>query len=311
MERLAPVQINSHGHPMTSGVPRSTIQHFVSWAEAELPPEESQTHYTEQLQLIPKGKLHQYYTPRVKTSSWGDGRTSRVDNMPFDHITRKDFVELSPALKNSSPEDEDVHVYVCMQKPFKLFPEFDELLCGILKDDPKGHAILHKETLTGHENIFDDRLKKAGCDMDRVHFVSPQPAHRLMALYNMATVILDSYPAGGCTTTREALELGKAIVTWPARLLGGRWTLGLYNTIGIDEPTKKRLIADSAEDYIAKAIELGSNPAVRKDVEKNILEAIPSLFGREEAVEEWEKILLRVSPVKQCNDGDNDGKDEL
>jgi hypothetical protein len=59
MERLAPVQINTHGHPMTSGHPRSTIQYFISWAEAELPLESAQTHYTEELLLIPHGKIHQ------------------------------------------------------------------------------------------------------------------------------------------------------------------------------------------------------------------------------------------------------------
>ena len=82
MERLAPVQINTHGHPLTSGIPMETMQHFVSWAEAELPIEESQTHYTEELQLIPKGKIHQYYTPRLTTGPNGK-RISRVDKCPL------------------------------------------------------------------------------------------------------------------------------------------------------------------------------------------------------------------------------------
>jgi predicted O-linked N-acetylglucosamine transferase (SPINDLY family) len=311
MGRLAPVQINSHGHPMTSGMPRDTIQHFVSWAEAELDLEDSQTHYTEELQLIPKGKIHQYYTPRVLTGPKGN-RYTRVSNMPFDQFTRNNFGELSPELRKTSPEtDPDVHLYVCMQKPFKLFPEFDELVCGVLQRDPQGHAILHKETKTGNTDIFIERLTKAGCPMDRVHFVSPQPSHLLMALYKTATVILDSYPAGGCTTSREALELGKAIVTRPARLLGGRWTLGLYNTIGLDGDAMDRVVANSAEDYIAKAVELGTNPSLRTNVEAKILEALPNLFGREDAVEEWEKILVRISPVKQCIEPDSSGADEL
>jgi predicted O-linked N-acetylglucosamine transferase (SPINDLY family) len=46
---------------------------------------------------------------------------------------------------------------------------------------------------------------------------------------------LDSYPAGGCTTTREALELGKAVVTLPAKLLGGRWSLAYYALLGCGE----------------------------------------------------------------------------
>lgn len=74
MMRLAPVQLNTHGHPVTSGHPSSVIQYFVSWAEAELPLEQAQTHYTEELRLIPYGKLHQYYEPRTLP-----GEKSRMD----------------------------------------------------------------------------------------------------------------------------------------------------------------------------------------------------------------------------------------
>lgn len=313
MERLAPVQLNTHGHPVTSGHPRNIVQHFVSWAEAELPLEQSQTHYTEELQLIPKGKIHQYYTPRILKGPDGN-RISRMTKLPFDHYTRNDFKLLPAILRDSNPDDDNVNVYVCMQKPFKVFPEFDELLCGILEKDPKGHAILHAEDQNGTTGKLQQRVQNAGCDMSRVHFLPVQPPHRLLALYKTATVVLDSYPAGGCTTTREALELGKAVVTWPARLLGGRWTLGLYNTIWLDDDTKNLLVANSKEEYIAKAVELGTNRSLLKTVEANILEVIPNLFGREEAVEEWEKILVRVSPVKQCVDGDDEsstGNDEL
>ena len=337
MMRLAPVQINTHGHPVTSGHPSSTVQHFISWSEAELPLEVSQTHYTEQLQLIPKGKMHQYYTPRVIQEVDGTGRTilrSRMDGMRFDHLLRKDFYELPASIKDGGELDDDVvnnnkrsdlNLYVCMQKPFKLMPEFDGLVCGILAKDLKGFAILHKEESTYHHKTFVQRMMNAGCDMSRLHFISSQPNHKLLKLYSTANVILDSYPAGGCTTTREAIELGKAVVTWPARLLGGRWTLGLYNIIGLEEETKTKLIASSKEEYITKAVEIGTNHTLRNQIELEIRDKTSSnLFYRQEAVVEWEKILLRVSPVKQCNsssssssspvilseDNDNDGNDD-
>ena len=107
-------------------------------------------------------------------------------------------------------------------------------------------------------------------------------------------------PAGGCTTTREVLELGKAIVTLPARLLGGRWTRGYYHTIGLDETTQSLLIAETEQEYIEKAVELGTNAKLRSSVESKIRRAVPNLFGRWEAVEEWQKILLDVSPVTPC-----------
>lgn len=81
----------------------------------------------------------------------------------------------------------------------------------------------------------------------------------------------------------------------------GRWTLALYNIIGLDETTKSALIASSAEEYILKAVKIGTDPKYREQLESKILERIPTLFYRKEAIEEWEKILLKVSPVKQCS----------
>jgi hypothetical protein len=332
------------------------IQYFISWAEAELPIEESQNHYTEQLQLIPNGKIHQYYTPRVLVEvaaekKGGKGKTTqlraRLDGRRFDHLTRNDFHELPAYIKNSNEIDtyvsdlntnnnginneessdsndksNNINLYVCKQKPFKVFPEFDELVCGILKKDLNGHIILHKpESKSGgynhHELTFVQRMMNAGCDMERIHFISAQPPHKLLKLYSTANVVLDSYPAGGCTTTREALELGKAVVTWPARLLGGRWTLGLYNIIGITERIKSKLIASNVNEYITMAVNIGTNHTLRNEIEIEIKSKTESnLFYRKEAIAEWEKILLEVSPVKQCNndinnDSNDDFKDEL
>lgn len=176
MMKLAPVQLNTHGHPVTSGHDPSIMNYFVSWAEAELPLEQSQQHYTEELLLIPEGKIHQYYERRILP-----GARSRMDGQYFGNLTRKDFGLPSKA-----------SLYLCMQKPFKLHPEFDPLVCGILQKDHHGHAVLHREEVPANHEVFMKRLERAGCDMDRVHFVPAQPHHRLLALYRISTVVLDS-----------------------------------------------------------------------------------------------------------------------
>ena len=89
-------------------------------------------------------------------------------------------------------------------------------------------------------------------------------------------------------------------MTLPARLLGGRWTRGYYHTIGIDEKTRSLLIAETEEEYIDKAVALGTNAKLRTYAESKIKRAVQSLFGRSEAVEEWQRILLDVSPVTPC-----------
>ena len=81
MSRLAPVQAVSHGHPVTSGIPRGTMDYYISWAAAELPT--AQEHYTEELMLLPGDTLHQYYLPRVAPG----GGVSVIDGQPFGNLS--------------------------------------------------------------------------------------------------------------------------------------------------------------------------------------------------------------------------------
>jgi predicted O-linked N-acetylglucosamine transferase (SPINDLY family) len=100
--------------------------------------------------------------------------------------------------------------------------------------------------------------------------------------------------------------MGKAVVTLPARLLGGRWTLGLYNVLGMSDLP---VIATSPDEYVNLAVRLGSNETLRKSVESTILVKVQTMFHRDEAVKEWEKILVEASGVKPCS-GDR-SNDEL
>ena len=133
--------------------------------------------------------------------------------------------------------------------------------------------------------------------MNRTYFVPFQNHHRLLALYALSDIVLDSYPAGGCTTTREVLEIGKAVVTLPAKYLGSRWSLAYYNILG-DDKLNELVIANSPDDYIKKATQLGKNANLRKDAEQRINANKHKLFGSKIPVQEWTKILLEISPVK-------------
>ena len=296
MQRLAPVQVNSIGHPITSGHDRSVIQYYISWAAAELPLEEAQTHYTESLKLLPSDIVYQYYERRILPD-----QVSRIDGQAFGHLSRFDF---------SLPPNK--RVYLCMQKPFKFHPEFDSLVCGIMTKDPDGLVVLHREPSSANQEVFEKRLERAGCDLLRITFLDQQPHHQLLALYRESTVILDSYPAGGDTTTREVLEMGKPLVTLPARLLGGRWSLGYLSNIGLKESTKKALIASTPDEYVDLAVQLASDDAFRESVEADIRQSVSNLFHRDEAVSAWQHILLEISPYQQCQeDREEDLREEL
>jgi|EP01033_Poteriospumella_lacustris_P011357 hypothetical protein len=272
MSKLARVQAVSHGHPVTTGIPRETVNFFVSWAAAELP--SAQDHYTEELLLLEGSTMHQYYSHRIDA----EGR-SVITNEPYRQFERAFF----ETLYHVPPQR---RWYTCMQKPFKLHPEFDEMCLGILAKDPNGVLILHAPDFEENQEVLQRRLGRA---LDRVHFVPALPHHILMGLYNVSDVVLDSYYAGGCTTTREALEIGAPVVTLPGKYLGGRWSLAYYRIMGYTE-----LVAESKEHYVELALSVG--PRHREEILANV----HKLFFRDEAVQSWTRALetmLGVAPA--------------
>jgi len=296
MVRLAPLTAVSHGHPVSSGIPRDAMDYYISWAAAELPT--AQEHYTEELALLPARTMHQYYESRI-----GPGGTSVADGGAFRSLRRADF-EL-PARG---------HWYLCMQKPFKLSPAFDKMLAGIHAADPDGLIILHDVQFKGmgptsqqNKRIYKERLRRAGVDLSRLHFVRQQPHHRLMALYSLADVVLDSYYAGGCTTTREALEVGARVVTLPAKYLGSRWSLAYYSIMGETE-----LVAKDERHYVELAVRMATDADAAAAARQRILDNVHKLFHRDEAVEAWSTLLRRLAhPVTSNCTRDGQEKSEL
>ncbi len=280
--RLARVQLTSHGHPTTSGIPSTIMDYYASWAAAEdfENGADPRAHYTEELALLPAHLLHQYYEPRVTD----DGR-SALDGQRFRHITRADFAGVG------LPDDvRALRWYVCMQKPFKLAPEFDGLLAGVQRDDPSALLVMHKAPRAEAQEALQARLKRAGVELARVRFLDALQHYQLLGLYANADVVLDSYPASGCTTTREALELGALIVTLPARYLGSRWTLAYYELMGVRD-----LVARDAAHYVELAVRCGTDAAFAERTKARILETVGRLFRRDEAVDAWADLLERLA----------------
>lgn len=263
MSKLARVQAVSHGHPVTTGIPKEIMNYFVSWGAAELPT--AQDHYTEELILLDANNMHQYYEHRIDD----EGR-SVITEQPYQQFHRVYF-------ETCYHIPETKRWYTCMQKPFKLHPEFDEMVLSILEKDRSGVVILHAPDFEENLQVFQKRLNRF---LDRIYFVPALPHHELMGLYNNSDVILDSYYAGGCTTTREALEIGAPVVTLPGKYLGGRWSLAYYTIMEYTE-----LVASSKEEYVEIAL------SVNAEHKKRILENVHKLFFREEAVRSWTNVI--------------------
>lgn len=80
--------------------------------------------------------------------------------------------------------------------------------------------------------------------------------HEHLRTYDRLDLALDTFPYSGTTTTCQALWMGVPVLTLCGRSHVGRVSASLLRQMGLDD-----LVASSEEDYIARALQWGNDPA--------------------------------------------------
>lgn len=254
--RLAPVQCMWWGHPVTSGI--DTIDYFISSTLFEEPA--AQAHYTEALVLL-EGMPTCYARP-VMT---GPAKT------------RQDF-----------GLDTAANLYICPQSLFKLHPDFDEVLAGILRQDPQGRVVLIRGNQQLMEPPLTSRWQQTMPDVaHRIDFLEKLSYQEFLSLVSLADVMLDPLHFGGGNTSLEAFAFGTPIVTCPPPYLRGRVTAGFYHRMGYED-----LVVDNAQQYVEVAVRLGTDPTARQQARDRILGLNHLLFEQTDMVENLEDFFL-------------------
>jgi predicted O-linked N-acetylglucosamine transferase (SPINDLY family) len=254
-ERVAPVQLVTWGHPVTTGLP--TIDYFLS--STALEPPGSEAFYSEQLLRLPR--LGVYYEPpeppgAVSVEEFGLGERD--------------------------------HVYVCPQTLFKFHPRFDSLLAEILRRDPLGVLLLIEGRYPAWTQLLRERWQRTMPDVvARIRFLPKLPRPKFLELLAVSHVMLDPILFGGGNTSYEALGLGLPVVTWPDPFLRSRLTTAMYEQMGWTE-----LVADSAAQYVDKAVALGTDRAYRDTCRRTILELSGAIFRDTAAIRQLEQAFL-------------------
>jgi predicted O-linked N-acetylglucosamine transferase (SPINDLY family) len=257
--RLAPVQVTTWGHPLTTGI--ANIDRFLSMALAE--PDDAAAHYSEQLVRLPG--------------------LSTCYERPAPPVPRpRRFFGLA----------EDRTVYLCPQSLFKLHPTFDGTLAAILAGDPMAEIAL----LAGSQPQWTERLtqrlaRSLPADaLARIRFVPRVAPEDFLALLAAADVILDTTVFCGGNTTLEALAMGTPVVTLPSPYLRGRLTLAMYRRMGFTD-----LVAKDEADYARIALALGRDRDRRAAAKAAIAERAPVLFADRGAIRAQEELLLELA----------------
>lgn len=256
--RLAPVQCVSYGHPDTSGVPN--MDYYISNDLYE--PSEAAAHYSERLiELHALPTLAYYFRPTL-----AEGAPTRT--------------ELGlPAKPN---------LYFCAQSLFKLHPDMDEAVRGILERDGSGRIMLFAGECADWGAQLMRRFRRSLPGLaDRIQFLPRQPYQRFLQLLSVADVVLDTPHFNGMNTSIDAFSVGTPVVTLPTGLQRGRFTQAMYRTMGIDWG-----VARDTDEYAALAVEAATDGERRRSLRQLILERNHLLFEDVRAVAEFERFFL-------------------
>jgi len=258
--RLARVQCVSFGHPDTTGI--ANMDFFVSSDLFESAG--AAAHYSERLYLLRDlGTLAYYYRPRRP-----------------EVITKREDLGLPSG----------TNLYLCPQTLFKLHPEFDAALAGILRADPRAQVALIRPAIPRWAEILSARLRGSMPDVaDRIVFLPRQDASGFVNLLAVSDVVLDTIHFNGMNTSLESFSVGTPIVTLPTEFQRGRHTSGMYRKMGFTE-----CIAADGEDYVGIAVRLGTESDYRQHAKNEILRRGELLFEDARVVSEFERCFVET-----------------
>ncbi len=266
--RLAPIQITTWGHSETSGI--DTIDYYVSSKYFEIEEDQVQNHYSEKICLM--NSLSTYYYPPSKLLL--------PDNYVFQ--TRKDF-----------NLDDSMNIYGCIQSSFKISEDFEKIMDGILKTDPKARILMsyNKPFCKSQAERMMKRMGQEG--FKRLLFLPGLEIIKYMNLIKLMDVMIDPYPFGGCNTSMEAFDLNVPVVTMPTKYLNGRFTFGMYKKMGFID-----MVADSPQNYIKIAVKTANDRIWRETIKEKINKNKHLLFQEKASINDWSNLLTDLYQQK-------------
>ncbi|MEZ0370086.1 MAG: hypothetical protein ACAI44_13445 [Candidatus Sericytochromatia bacterium] len=248
--RLAPVQCVTAGVPVTTGI--DTMDYYFSSRCFEL--EQAQEHYSET--LIRLTELMVCMRPPEMPSRLKDRAAFGI-----------------PA---------EAHVYFFPHTLFRVDPELDDIMAAILTRDPQAQIYLMRFLNTGFHVHLQARFAASHPELnERLHFLPWMSQPEFLNLLALADVALDALRLAGGNVSFQSFWVGTPMITCPTPYLRGRIASGLYRLLGLDD-----WIATDWQDYLEKALKLGTDPDTRAALSARILAGRDQIFNRSEGMQE-------------------------
>jgi len=138
---------------------------------------------------------------------------------------------------------------------------------SILGNVPGSRLYLKSRTFSDQwvRDLFLDRAIGQGIEPHRIIFLGPSDYAAYLADYAKVDIALDPFPYSGGATTADALSTGTPVLTCPFNSFGSRLSASILSACDLDT-----LVCTSVEDYIDKAVRLGTEPCLLSTVTENL-----------------------------------------
>ncbi|MFN3658928.1 MAG: tetratricopeptide repeat protein [Pseudolabrys sp.] len=267
-QRLAPVQMNSWGHPETSGL--STLDYFLSSDLME--PHGAEALYTEKLVRLPNLSFH-YEPPRASQAV----------------MTRTEL-----GLR------ENATAYWCGQSVYKYLPQYDDVFARIAEQAGNVQFVFlrHQGGPLVNE-IFQERLTRAfaarGLNAaDHCIHHGRLGQAQFVAAMGLCDVFLDSIGWSGCNSAMESLPNDLPIVTTPGAYMRGRHSAAILEMMGLGDT-----VAPDVDAYVETAVRLAKSPEERQALRRRMADNKHKLFNDRACVTALEELLEGAVRARQ------------
>ena len=217
--RPAPIQVNWLGFPGTMGA--GWIDYIV--ADRLVVPPEHDTDYDEAVVRLPC-----CYQPNDRQRPSGPAALSRVVcGLP-----------------------ESAFVFCCFNQSYKIEPALFALWMRLLAEVPDSVLWLLEENRWAKENLRKE-AERGGVAAERLIFAPIRPRAEHLARYEVADLVLDTFPYTSHTTGSDALWRGCPMVSLIGETFASRVAASLLANAGLES-----LVAHSHAEYEALALDL-------------------------------------------------------
>lgn len=262
-KRIAPIQVNFLGYPGTTGKFNDYII-----ADKYLIPEKSKKFYFEKILYMPN-----FFLPN-----------NNKESPPDDTFNKKSL---------NIPENS--FVFSCFNNRTKINPFIFNCWMRILKKVNNSVILFVEFNSYAKENLKKEALKR-NINPNRLIFSPLIDFDKRLLRYKFCDLFLDTFPYTAHSTASECLWSETPLLTLTGESFQSRVSFSLLKNLEMDE-----LITYSIEEYEKKAIDIGSNKLVLKQIKNKLGQSIKktSIFNMTDYVKNLEKGYLEIYKRKK------------